>query len=558
MIRRWLARFSTLRWRLTLFYCGLLALLLAAVGISVYVRFGDALKSNVSSRLHDLAMVLTPPLNITSKLQGSNLLDIAKANSALLEYIQGQLVQTESSAAVYIGVMDSSGNLLLDNQPLKDPSGIITMNPQFQPLLDLNSAKAGTVQEYETTLDETIDDRLGVQKVASQVHGIAYVIPLLPVSSDDLSLARSADKDVTPSMYLALAAPLDGVDGALQQIAFILATGLLAALALALLLGLPIARLGLRPLRRMASTATQIGAGDLSRRVGIPSRSVASVEAGDEVQQLGQAFNAMLDRIEASFQAQKSSEARTRQFAADASHEMRSPLTVLGGYIDVLLMGAKDDPAQAERILGAMQRENDRLGRLVADLLLLTRMDANGTARHMMDPLPLKDLVMRAVDNMRMVAGSRMVQAAIAEDVEDAVVLGDGDRLYRMLTNLLDNAIRYTEPQGHIVVSLRHSDRGDGWVSLRVADDGCGIEADKLPRIFDRFYRADKSRARQTGNSGLGLSICKSIVNSHSGSICVESDRGCGTVFTVDLPLLNDSQRTLSTVSGDSKSVLLH
>jgi signal transduction histidine kinase len=129
-----------------------------------------------------------------------------------------------------------------------------------------------------------------------------------------------------------------------------------------------------------------------------------------------------------------------------------------------------------------------------------------------------------------------------------------------MLTNLLDNAIRYTKPQGRIVVSLRSSEDGDGWASLRVADDGCGIAPDKLPRIFDRFYRADESRARQTGNAGLGLAICKSIVEAHGGTIDVESIPGEGTIFTVHLPLLRNgesSQRTLSMVSGDSKSGVL-
>jgi signal transduction histidine kinase len=561
MIRRWLARLGTLRWRLTLFYCGLLALLLAAVGVSVYVRFGDALKSNISSRLHDLAMVMTPPLNMTSKFGDGTAIESIKGNTVLLEYVKNQLLQNESSNGIYIGVLDENGSLVLDNQPMKQPPGVKTIRPQFRPVQERDGAKPGSAKEYETTLEVTVEGLADNEKSSGKVDGIAYVVPILDLSGDDPKRATESRKEAAPLMYLALVAPLDEVDGAMQQIAYILATGLLAALVIALALGLPIARLGLRPLHRMTDTATLIGAGEMSRRVEVPSgrtSSAASVDAGDEVQELARAFNAMLDRLEASFQAQARSEARTRQFAADASHEMRSPLTVLGGYIDVLLMGVKDDPAQTERILAAMQRENNRLGRLVVDLLLLTRMDANGTAWLRMEEQGLKDLVVRAIDNMRMVGGQRSLQVIVGEGAEDVRVRGDGDQLYRMLTNLLDNAIRYTGSHGQIVVTLRRSDYEDGWASISVADDGCGIEPEKLPRIFDRFYRADESRTRQTGNAGLGLAICQSIVRAHGGRIGVESEVGLGTVFTVDLPVISDSQQTLSRVSVNSQPALLH
>ncbi|MEO5952894.1 MAG: ATP-binding protein, partial [Chloroflexia bacterium] len=487
-----------------------------------------------------------------------------KANTELLQYIKSQLLQNQSSTAIYIGVLDSNGELILDNQPFKQPAGIETIKPKFLSVQVVGSIKEASVQEYETTLDVEIVGFTGGEKKTSQIHGLAYVVPIAELAGADLKKAMALGRMTTPALYLALVAPLDEVDGAMQQIGYILVTGLLAALVIALLLGLPIARLGLKPLRRMTDTATQIGAGEMSRRVAVDvsSRSAAwakvSMEAGDEVQELAQAFNAMLDRLEASFQAQVKSEAKTRQFAADASHEMRSPLTVLGGYIDVLLMGAKDDPAQTERILGAMQRENNRLGRLVVDLLLLTRMDANGTDWLRMEALTLKDLVVRAVDNMRMVGGQRALQVIVAGDAEEMRMLGDGDQLYRMLSNLLDNAIRYTEPSGQIVVTLRRSEYEAGWARLQVTDDGWGIEPEKLPRIFDRFYRADESRTRQTGNAGLGLAICQSIVRAHGGRISVESEPGLGTAFTVDLPVMHDSQRTLSGVSVDSQPVLLH
>jgi two-component system OmpR family sensor kinase len=263
----------------------------------------------------------------------------------------------------------------------------------------------------------------------------------------------------------------------------------------------------------------------------------------DEVLQLGQSFNTMLDRIEEAFKAQQQSEARARRFAADASHEMRSPLTVIGGYLDVLLMGAKDDRAETERILLAMQRENTRLGRLVVDLLLLARIDANAASVLRLQPVQLDEVVERAVANMSLIAGERDVRAAVSGG--EASVMGDADQLYRVLTNLLDNAVRYTGPQGKVTVAVE-TEAEDGQVRVTVTDNGSGIPAEELPRIFDRFYRADPSRARDTGNAGLGLSICKSIVEAHGGRIGATSKPGQGTCISFEIPLYTSSPAILS------------
>jgi two-component system OmpR family sensor kinase len=277
-------------------------------------------------------------------------------------------------------------------------------------------------------------------------------------------------------------------------------------------------------------------------RVPLPD-SAGGPEVRDEVLQLGQSFNTMLDRIEEAFKAQQQSESRARRFAADASHEMRSPLTVIGGYLDVLLMGAKDDRAETERILLAMQRENNRLGRLVVDLLLLARIDANAGSVLRLQPVQLDEVAERAVANISLVAGERDVRAVVSGG--QARVTGDADQLYRVLTNLLDNAIRYTGPKGKITVAVE-ADVEQGQVSVSVTDDGSGIPAEELPRIFDRFYRADPSRTRDTGNAGLGLSICKSIVEAHGGCIGATSEPGRGTSVTFELPLHASSPAILS------------
>lgn len=241
-------------------------------------------------------------------------------------------------------------------------------------------------------------------------------------------------------------------------------------------------------------------------------------------------------------------EQKIRQFVADASHELRSPLTVLGGYLDILLMGAKEDPVQTDRILNTMQSEVNRLGRLVVDLLTLTRLDTNGRNNLRLEKVSPADLLRRLQDNFQTLAGTRRIELNIEEGLLDLTFKGDGDQLYQVLSNLLDNALRYTPPDGLVRLSLSQtsvlpapakaladlvSAERNSWVLIQVQDNGCGIEPEKLPHIFDRFYRADRSRNRKTGNAGLGLSISKSIIEAHNGCIWVESEPDKGTTFSI-------------------------
>ncbi len=349
-----------------------------------------------------------------------------------------------------------------------------------------------------------------------------------PTAGPGLMCVVAVREGSAPSGYLVLATPLASVDATLGRLRLALALGMAALIALALTLSPLVVRLGLRPLTDMAASAERMGTGDLDRRLPVP-------RADDEVRDLAVSFNGLLDRIEAAFAVQRRSEAQARQFAADASHELRSPLTVLAGSADVLLMGLQRDPAGAERIARRMQREIQRLMRLVQDLLLLARLDAAGDASLHMEPVWLKDVVQRAVRDMRPVAGGRVLAVAVGPAAAEAWVRGDDDQLYRLLINLLDNAIRHTASDGRIEVAVEL--RQDA-VATRVSDDGCGIPPEHLPHVFDRFYRADPSRARETGNAGLGLAIAKRSAEAHGGDLTVTSEVGSGTAFTLTLPLL--------------------
>jgi two-component system OmpR family sensor kinase len=313
-----------------------------------------------------------------------------------------------------------------------------------------------------------------------------------------------------------LAISLDEVDATLAAFRAGLQLTGLALLALAAVVAWLVTRFGLRPLERVSRAAGRIAAGDLSARAALPS-------GGDEVGQLGQAFDEMADRVDATLRAQ-------RAFAADASHELRSPLTVLGGYVDVLAASG-DDPDARRRTLGAMRREIDRLSRLSADLLLLTQLEAGG-GRLEPRPIDLGLLVDDIAAAARAIGPDREV--VVARDGPLPVV-ADPDRITQAIMNLVDNAVRHTPTGGAIRITAT---RLNGAAVVEVANEGEPIPPPDLPWVFDRFYRASNGRstARDGPHAGLGLAIVKAIAEASGGSVVAHSD-STSTRFSISLPV---------------------
>ena len=295
---------------------------------------------------------------------------------------------------------------------------------------------------------------------------------------------------------------------------------LAAVLPIALLLagggGWMLARRALRPVDRMTETARRISAEHLTGRV-------VETGAGDELDRLGQTLNAMLGRLDAAFQ-------EMRQFTADASHELQTPLTILKGEMEVALRSPRS-PEEYQRILKSALEEIDRIARLVDGLLLLARADA-GVLRMDRRPADLAQLVEEVYGQTRILAEARSVNLRLGP-VEPISVQGDYAHLRRLLLNLVDNAVKYTLPDGHVTISLQPS---GGWASIRVGDTGMGIPPEDQARIFQRFYRSAEARSRGEGGAGLGLCIARSIAEAHGGRIEVESATGRGSTFTVLLP----------------------
>lgn len=312
---------------------------------------------------------------------------------------------------------------------------------------------------------------------------------------------------------------LDRVESSLSLLRTTSAVALALAAVLALLAGRVLAARSLAPLHSITVTARQISASRLSDRL-------PQSHNGDELDHLAGVLNDLLGRVETYVR-------RIQQFTADVSHELRSPLAALKGNAEVALSRERS-AAEFKEVLEHSVEHYERLGKITEDLLLLARVDA-GEDIFRREPLELGQAVRDVVDLFSPLAtecGLRLV----FEENASASLVGDAGRLRQVFANLIDNAIKYTPAPGEVRVSL---DCENGKVRVRVADTGVGIAAEDLPRIFDRFYRADRARSRSRPNNdgvGLGLSICRSIVEAHHGHIEVSSSAGQGTVIDVKLP----------------------
>lgn len=276
----------------------------------------------------------------------------------------------------------------------------------------------------------------------------------------------------------------------------------------------------LLPVKRVTHAASQVTGLDLSQRVPLP-------RANDEMRELAVTVNNMLDRLQESFETQ-------RRFTADASHELRTPVTAIVGHANYLLRRTKPSEEQVDS-LTVIRREAERMAKLVNDLLELARADAGFAIRR--EPMNLVEVVDAAHKAIAPVATGSTISLSMKEPLIE--VSGDASRLKQVILNLIQNAVNAGSKNVTVSVYL---DKNKQDVNLEVLDDGPGMPAEALPHIFDRFYRVDGARSTRGNGSGLGLAIVKWIVQQHEGTVSVESKLGEGTVFTVVLPLLNPRQ----------------
>lgn len=229
-------------------------------------------------------------------------------------------------------------------------------------------------------------------------------------------------------------------------------------------------------------------------------------------------------------------EEQRREFVANVSHELRTPLSLIKGYTETLLNGAKDDPDTCTKFLQIVDKHADRLTFLIEDLLTISKLES-GQVTLNLHRISLHRVASQVLEDLRSKAAER--QTSLVNQIPEALqVHGDADRLQQVIGNLVDNAIKYGRTHGKVVVGARslHEDIVEAWV----ADDGVGIAPEARTRVFERFYRIDKGRSREQGGTGLGLSIVKHIVQAHGGEVRVESEVGKGTCFYFTVPRVNE------------------
>jgi two-component system, OmpR family, sensor kinase len=314
---------------------------------------------------------------------------------------------------------------------------------------------------------------------------------------------------------LMVAESLQDADEPVRRVRTLLLLAVPAALAATVLVGWWVARKALVPVDRMASEARAIDIDRLEERIAVP-------EPADELRHLALTLNAMLDRLEQGVTAK-------RQLVSDASHELRTPLAVMRAEIDVSL---RDEalPDRAREVLESAREEVDRMTRTVDNLLTLAQAD-EGRLALLRGEVELGEATAAAVRPLLPLAEHKGIR--LQTGGESSTVHADPQRLHLALTNLIDNAIKFTPPGGEVQVTAWRTEREAG---VTVADNGPGIPADAQAHLFERFFRADAARVRGPGGSGLGLAICGEVARAHGGRVSIESEKGRGSAFSFTLP----------------------
>ena len=444
-----------------------------------------------------------------------------------------------SSVAIAVVIVTAVAYLLVRDQLLTQVDGALQAQAQAVqsgdvralagPLPGLPASRGGSAQYFQI-----------VQTNGRVVHNGGEL--QLPVSSSAVAIARGQARSQLTNVHVSgahlrqitfaltippqepggapisvaveLARPLNGVDGILSNLRLVLLLVALAGVALAALLGRLAAGRVIRPLSEVASAAQHIGeTDDLSQRL--------RVHADDEVGQLAMRFNAMLDRLETSRTALDESVRAQRQLVADASHELRTPVTSLRTNIEVLLMDAQLDTEDRRRLLSDVVEQSEELTALVSDLIELARGDQPGFST---EDVRLDRVAAECVARARRNTPGIPVRAELLPVTIDGVPA----RLARAINNLLDNAARHSPDGGSVEITVDA-------VGVTVRDHGPGVVPADLPYVFDRFFRGANSRGRQ--GSGLGLAIVRQVTEQHGGTASVANAPDGGAVFTLRLPV---------------------
>ncbi|QSB22823.1 sensor histidine kinase [Curtobacterium sp. 24E2] len=351
--------------------------------------------------------------------------------------------------------------------------------------------------------------------------------------------------DVGPAV-LVVGLPMASVYDSVWKLFWVVVIVVGAALLAASIVAAVVVRRSLRPLERVAETASTVARMPLDRSDALDGVRVPDSDPRTEVGRVGSAFNRMLGHIGSAMQARERSEQKVRQFVADASHELRTPLASVRGYAELTRRMGGDLPKDVVYAMSRIESESIRMTSMVEDLLLLARLDEGREIQF--DEVDLTGLVLDAVNDAHAASPGHVIEIDVPSS--PVVVVGDAARLHQVIVNLVTNARTHTPDGTRITVGLAPSPSGPG-VDLTVRDTGQGIDPEFLPKLFERFARADSSRSRTVGSTGLGLAIVDAVVQAHGGSVEVASVPG-DTVFTVHLPVDPSAAPAVSAAGADA------
>ena len=479
----------SLRFKLTLWYVLILGILLTSFSGFLYFTLSKSLHRDVDNKLRSLAELIASESSSPLSKFSFGTIDQALETSMNLKPI-GKFIQ----------VLDESGNIGRKSDNLRNVQLPISLNA-------LKNASKGLIT-FET--NRTIGNT-PLRIMTFPVVENSHVTKIVQIASS-----------------------LEGVEDALNKLFLILIISVPSTLILASLGGQFLAHKALKPVDNITQTARMITSQNLNQRIHPP-------KVKDEISRLIETFNEMISRLDQSFRQMK-------QFSSDASHELKTPLTILKGEVEVMLRKERTSQ-EYEQTLRSNLEEINRMSQIVEDLLNLSKADT-GEIRLNKEDVNLTEILNEVVVQMERLAKTKKLHLSATNHHQDIHIFGDALRLRELFINLIENGIKYTEEGGSIHIILQKEypppvtgqpdwvEREKGqFVKIIVSDTGIGIAKEDQERIFNRFFRVDKARSREQGGSGLGLSICKWIVEAHQGEIGVESELAKGSSFIVRLPL---------------------
>ncbi|HEY8891473.1 MAG TPA: HAMP domain-containing sensor histidine kinase [Clostridium sp.] len=469
---------KSLKWQLLVRWSLMLVLLLMIMGISQYFIKRSYLLSGKSQ-------VLEAKLNDLDQ-------DDLKLNSKLL-------VNLISDRNISVAIINEKGKILSES---KGVNGEITAPHLSQ-------------EEYKGLIKER---RNGENyKIVQDPNGNKAMVKFKIIGSGSLELGLiQISTSIEPINIMLIN----------QTYFYILAS--IVIIILGILIGISVLKHTLKPLYNLTNTLEQVSVGQLNMRLPVDNGQF-------EIDSLSGAFNGMFNRIETSFEKEQYIKQKMQRFISDASHEMRTPLTSIHGFVEVLLRGAAKNEKQLDLALNSILTESERLTKLVNGLLMLTKLDQQ--IKPQMKNENIKEIIEDVHPHLQILAGERTIDLKLMDNL---LVKANRNQIKQIIYNLVQNAIQHTdEKSGVIDISVYSIDKPSGsFVVLKIKDNGTGIAEEDLDEIFDRFFRSEDHRSRKHGGYGLGLSIVKSIVDSHLGEIHVKSELNKGTSFSIFLMLI--------------------